>query len=1357
MREVKVEARADGPIVNIPTGESKKSITWLIDSGASETVIDEVSFQESFPTETIKSMPKDLTFKSADGSPLQMLGYFTMSFWFGSSKKEGNIYICRGVTKTRLLGSNLLRKFSKWGIDNKRGLFIADGFHSPLITTHGTAPKSCEVHTVERVEVPPRCSRFIKAILPHRYLPSEFIFRPDEKVFQRRRLLLPICLVTNNIFDSTITIKVTNPNSEARILGKGTKLGKVLSDMQEYNFSEGCRNISSVNSVLVESISDMENKLKAENRELYQMYLDAGDIIKGEDRKLLLRLLYKYRNTFSVDDNDIGSTSIVEHRIIPKSDAVVYRRQYKMTEEQREQMDEEVENLLKTGVIRESMSPFNNPVLMVPKKEPGKWRFCLDCRYINDITEDQYFPLPKIDEAMDSLSGSSIFSIFDMTSGYHQCNLEKQSSDMCAFSTRKGHFQYNKLPMGLKGSGMTFQKMVTLLMTGMLYTEVLAYLDDCIVYGKSVVQHLKTLEEVLSRFSSAGLKLKPRKCKLFQSELVYLGYLVNKDGIGPNPERVKLIQELPTPTCVKEVQAFLGKVNYYRKFIPNLAEIAHHLYKLTENKGKNKFEWKEEHQSAFEKLKLILCSGQVMGHPRFDREFILDVDASDNALGVELSQKDDNGNERPVFYGSRHLEKSERSYSATARETLAAVFGCEYFSQYLQGRKFVLRTDHNPLVWLRSMKEPKRPYSSWLVRLEQFEYQIQYRPGSQHVNADFNSRIRVEENEKKYKSISIQTDSSNSSNSNENFSRDQNIIDTDYTPRRGTDIVGKEPNHNMSGTTSEQKNIKTVKNTIDKDNTPDNAQQACNSTTQSEEIVQPPIEILPELQAKDDVIGPVILKMKGINKQLNTKSEKLWRMREKLKLKDGLLVRYQKLRAGLRPIEQIVLPECLKKMVMESLHDSDFAGHFGVKRTMARVKLRYFWPNYFDDVESWCKTCLICQQRKNPPNKNTAPLNSIETGERPFSQIAMDILKLPLTERKNQYLLVIEDYFSKWIEAYPLQRTAAPSVAQCVLNGWVSRYGCPDSILTDQGAEFESNLFKCLNKMLEIKKLRTTPYHPRTDGMVERSNRTLIDILSKYAEKEPNWDLRLPLILFAIRTSEHSTTGFSPFKLTYGCEAKLPWDICYGPSLNEPLPREKWAADRKQEMTKIFKMVRDHTQRAQHHQKSYFDRNRKGTFQEFDVGEEVMLCDPSSRSKDGKLNRPWTGPHVISEKLSEALYKTKLNTGKEIVVNSERLKKFYPRTEQNSQVNEKTECDSEDDDDSEEDVDDRVTTSQPDNIQRDNTNPSNRNDEPGQQAAGASQIVDSSAKEPIMGRRGELWCNINPANALPHGRRTRQN
>ena len=1422
--EIKVTASPECPMIGIRAGQRNASVsTWLVDSGAGESIIDQESFKEGFAGVELQPLASDIRFRTADGSPLQITGSFVTELWIGSLRVQTRIYVCKGVTRTRLIGGNVLSQVSHWGVDNRNRNFIFGDVRVPLVVTSGDPPRVCAVQSKKEVEIPAYSSKFVTAALPYRFQPSEMIFRPDGRMFSKHNLLVPVCLVANDFFDGTVQVKVTNPSEVAVTLHKGTKLGKVSDNVDEFDWMFGDDEPAGtgINKVQSSTKSEILEDLKREHEELYNLYMSSLKELNEDQQMELLQLLWRYKSVFSVDDNDLGTTNIIKHKIIPKSNKVVYRRQYRHSEEQHQRIDEEVQKLLDAGVIRESMSPYNNPVLMVPKAEKGKWRFCLDCRYINDLTEDQYFPIPRVDEVMDSLAGSTIFSDMDCTSGYHQVDLDDETSEMCAFSTRKGHFQYTKLPMGLRGSGMTFQKMITLLLSGMLHKEVLAYLDDCILFSASVRQHMETLGEVLKRFSEANLKLKPRKCHLFRESIVYLGYLIDKDGIRPNPKATELIRDIKEPKNVTEVQMFLGKANYYRKFVPKLADIAHPLYELVKSKGKCPFQWEAEHQTAFDTLKSVLCSGQVMGHPRFEKEFVLDVDASDYALGAELSQEDDEGNLRPIYHASRHLEKAERNYSATARETLAAVFGCEFFRQYLQGKKFILRSDHNPLVWLRRMKEPKRPYSGWIVRLEQFDYTIKYRPGKLHINADFNSRVGAPEKTSMTMSQATQTEEDIGCRQVA-CSREGPLVDSGCV---NTTMTGVKPNHGgeetrllqtMSGSAGQQRRSEEksqedllldqrgvaapAMGEVSKEcvETPlvnkgcgvapvvctvseggDHLEEVeaplvnkgcgvapvvCTVSEGGdhlEEVDVPSPEVVSVQQRKDPDIGPVIQKLEGDEDvELTEQGKQLWRKRGKLRMVGGLLVRDYQLREGLSPIEQVVLPGCMRHMVMESLHDSLFAGHFALKRTLARVRLRYYWPGYNEDVEQWCQSCLVCQERKPPPNRNIAPLTSIDTGQGPFEQVALDILKLPKTHRNNQYLLVIEDYFSKWVEAFPLVRTAAPSVAQCVLNGWIARFGCPFTILSDQGPEFESLLFKELNEMLQVKKMRTTTYHPRTDGMVERSNRTVIDILSKYAEGEPDWDLKLPIVLFALRTSEHATTGFSPFLLTYGREARLPWDILYGPAPTTPTPLESWVADRKQHMTSVFQMVKDHTKRRQLQQKEYFDKNRSGRFVEFKAGDKVMYCDPASRKKYGKLHRPWSGPHKVIRKATDSLYVVEVGEGKPKMVNAERLKHFYDRTipgakervvrvpnrdeEETQEVYSDEEDGHEVEEEEEEEEEEEVDQQQPGDLQHQVRN-------------GQVQEIDPQPPgEPLMGARGQLWCNLNPSNIVQGGRRARK-
>ena len=1427
-----MSASAGCPMIKVRVGIEKVGSTWLVDSGARESVMDSETFKEKFPEISLEPLPPTIRFFTADGSPLNVRGSFWTQFWFGGMKDpiRARIYVCMGVTRTRLIGVNILSQFPCWGVDNIGKCFTVGDIRIPLELTVGEAPSASVVQLVTDIKVPSRCSRIVAASLPHRYLPTEFIFQPSERIFGRHKLLVPTCLVANNFFDSTVAVRVTNVSDSEVTVHKGTKLGRVLNNVKDYDILPGSEGDEGRGVCVIQQAGKTQEELLKDleetHPELFKLYKEScGKLSEGEKQQLLT-MLAKHRHVFSVDDYDIGQTDVVTHKIIPKSNKVIYRRQYRHTEEQHQQIDKEVQRLLEMGVIKESMSPFNNPVLLVPKKEAGKWRFCLDCRYINDLTADQYFPIPRVDECLDSLSGMTVYSSGDCIEGYHQVDLDPETSEMCAFSTRKGHYQYARLPMGLRGSGMTFQKLVTLLLSGMLHSEVLAYLDDLIIFSKTVQEHFGILDEVLRRFGEANLKLKPRKCRFFQEQILYLGFLIDKDGIRPDPARTKLISELREPTNVTGVQMFLGKVNYYRKFIPKLAEIAHPLYELTKCKGGRSFVWEPEHQAAFDQLKSILVSGQVMGHPKLDRQLVLDVDASDFALGAELSQEDDQGNLRPIYYASRHLEKSERNYSATARETLAAVFGCEYFRQYLQGRKFLLRTDHNPLVWLRGMREPKRPYSGWIVRLEQFDYQMQYRPGKEHVNADFNSRIQPQGGLDGTGLVSVGTQTDNVQD--KPVTLVEAVDDYSRTGEVGQSEVGQNENSDTSTSSecystpvvdscsgpgevqqSEHSDTSTssecystpvsrsedvapgmrVQNVVasDCDSTPVQSSgnellevQTANSTASEcvstplqrqrvasigkisatncvdtqlvvDEEVGPTTENLKGQQMADKDIGPVLQRLQGLGGEtvLTRAGEQLWRVRKNLQVKDGVLIRLHKLKAGLRAIEQIVLPACFRELALDSLHDSAFAGHFGEKRTLARLKLRYYWPGYVEDVSDWCRTCDVCQKRKNPKTRNVAPLTPIDPGKGPFEQVALDILELPVTERGNRYLLVIEDFFSKWVEAFPLVRTVAPSVAQCMLNGWIARFGCPYTILTDQGTEFTSKLFKALSDTLQSKKLRTTTYHPRTDGMVERSNRTIIDVLSKYGNSEPNWDLQLPLALFAIRTSEHATTGFSPFCLTYGREARIPWDIVYGSAPHTLMPLEKWVADRKQHMTQVFKMVQEQTKQRQLQQKRYFDSNLKGEFQRFEKEELVMIYDAAARSKVGKLNSPWSGPYPVVDKLSDCLYKVLMEEGKEKVVNVEKLKKYYergkgvvvarPAQEVPQQYPREEETESEDEElpsDGEEGDQDVIG---PPLIQ-------NQGD---QHNGGAN----NNLVEPLMGARGQYWCNLDPRNIVGGGRR----
>lgn len=355
------------------------------------------------------------------------------------------------------------------------------------------------------------------------------------------------------------------------------------------------------------------------------------------------------------------------------------------------------------NVIEPSNSPWASPVVLVRKKD-GSMRFCVDYRRLNDVTIKDAYPLPKIDEAFDHLSGHEMFSTLDLNSGYWQVSMEESDKPKTAFVTRQGLYQFKVMPFGLCCAPATFERLMETVLAGLQWDKCLVYLDDIIVVGKSFENMMENLQHVFQRLHQAGLKLKAKKCNLFATRVSYLGHIISKDGISTDPEKVRAVAEWPVPATVTELRSFLGLCSYYRRFIQNFAAVAKPLHRLTE-KGR-KFLWNKEAQEAFEVLRNKLITGPILALPDITKPFVLDTDASNEAIGAVLSQNID-GTERVIAYASRTLTKSEKKSCVTRKELLAVVLFVKHYRHYLYGKRFLLRTDHGSLKWLLRFKKPE--------------------------------------------------------------------------------------------------------------------------------------------------------------------------------------------------------------------------------------------------------------------------------------------------------------------------------------------------------------------------------------------------------------------------------------------------------------------------------------------------------------------------------------------------------------------------------------------------------------------------------------------------------------------------
>ena len=309
-------------------------------------------------------------------------------------------------------------------------------------------------------------------------------------------------------------------------------------------------------------------------------------------------------------------------------------------------------------------------------------------------------------------------------------------TEVRAFITKYGLFEFVKMPFGLSNSPATFSRVINLVLRGLNWKTALAFIDDVVILGKDFNDHLCNLTEALARFRQYNLRLKPSKCIFFQRKVEFLGRMVSHDCLEMSESDVDTVRKWPRPENSKQVERFMGLANYHRTFIKNFAEMAVPLYRIT---GKQPYKWGREQQEAFELLKERLTNPPVLVLPNQEDEFILDTDASDSAIGGELIQLQ-GGQEKVIAYASHALTTEQQRYCTTRKELLAVVRLTRQFRHYLLGKPFTVRTDHSSLTWLLRFKHPQGQLARWMEELSQYNMVLQHRKGTLHTNADALSR-----------------------------------------------------------------------------------------------------------------------------------------------------------------------------------------------------------------------------------------------------------------------------------------------------------------------------------------------------------------------------------------------------------------------------------------------------------------------------------------------------------------------------------------------------------------------------------------------------------------------------------------
>ena len=490
-------------------------------------------------------------------------------------------------------------------------------------------------------------------------------------------------------------------------------------------------------------VSDVELQTTRERvDDILEKVCPSATRIQPETRRGLRDLVEEYIDVFSTGDNDLGLTNRVYHEIDVGDARPICQHPRRIPYgEKRDEVANQTRELCEIGVVRKSNSPWASPVVIVKKKD-GTWRMCIDYRKINGVTKRDAFPLLRIDDALDALSGSTTYCTMDLAKGYYQIPVNPKDIEKTAFVTHEGLFEFLTMPFGLCNAPATFQRLMFGVLEGLLGKECLSYIDDILVFGRSELECLARLRRVLDRLRQAKLKVKPSKCKFFRREVTFLGHEVSAAGVRPDREKVRVVREWAVPTKVKTLQGFLGLVNYFSRHIENYAQIAAPLYEKTRaGSGETRITLDAVELKHFERLKNALAELPLLSHPRLDEPFTLQTDASKMAIGSVLLQRQPDGLERPIAFFSKKLDAAQQNYSTYKRECLAVVRAVHHFRVYLQACEFEVKTDHYALKWLFSHDPEDGILGRWITELQCYKFKIIHIPGKQNCVADALSRL----------------------------------------------------------------------------------------------------------------------------------------------------------------------------------------------------------------------------------------------------------------------------------------------------------------------------------------------------------------------------------------------------------------------------------------------------------------------------------------------------------------------------------------------------------------------------------------------------------------------------------------
>ena len=1200
----------------------------LIDTGATNTFINYKTLTAI--NQNIQFNKSSSSFVLADGIvPLHVLGKINLQIRFSNQITHISAHVAEHLCTDVILGMDYITRYNlKFNI-RKQLVFI--DLHNRQFQMHlnqRLRTNFLPVTLTDPICIPPLSHYVARVSAPISSITSPFI--PHYEFSPCTNASIPHKFLQFRNHSSHVTF--SNVSRRPRVIARGTRIGylyhfshaqsntnsaidphKSRGDANafgespdfrvlDHNFCANnyvsnfpyCATVSSIHSSTEKNIHNLVNH-----------------ILEIRQRQDLLSLLLRFHKLFDITKHNIANTPIphvintVPHsppacKPYPQPDTV-------------EIMYNMIQEFVRAGLVTESHSPYAAPAFLV-KKHDASHRFVVDYKRLNLITIKDSSPLPNMEDTIQKLGGGyKYFSKLDLKSGFYQIPIREADKAKTAFITPFGLFQFNVLPMGLKNSPPTFQKVMSNTLAPCRQFA-LVYLDDIIVYSKTYKDHLTHLEQVFLNLTHRHFVLNPPKCELLASQINYLGHNISETGITPMQEKIQAILDMKEPRLLSQANKFIGALSWYRKFFPHFATIAEPIHKIT-NLTKNlrqKFHWRFAQSNAFKQLKEMLVSAPLFLHyPVPDRPLILTTDASGVGIGGVL-QQDVDGHLHNLYYHSQVLTPCERKYSTIEKEALAIYKCIVRMRPLLLGRQLTIMTDHCPLCHIMTKTVNNSRVNRIAILIQEYNIdKVIHIKGRHNCLPDYLSRYPRE--------------------------LDDELFDVEYGLNATNEPTSVAPSlKNLIATmTLRPRNHRGLFESRSRSDNPNELSTTtldCHSNTRSPPITAATktfsVNHFDVAQLKDQQQNDLFIQ-ESIRALGSTHPPASFVIRNDLLYKLILPFRSSKIK-----IEVICVPRSLIHPLLQACHDNPMSGgHFATDRTYDKLRRHYWWPDMKTSIKRYIQSCSLCQQYNISRQKKPGRLRSAPPPEGPFQVIGIDYCgPLQRTPRENRYVLIITDYFSRHIVAIPLPDCSAETTAEALFNEYFCKFGIPSLIVSDQGSHFRNSLLDNMRLLIGFNHVFSTPYHPQTNGIVERFNSTFIPQISKLNNSEHNnWDEYLQAVVFAYNSGTHKTTKYSPYELLYGRPPRLPF---HSKAAHFSFPHPHDYFEQLKKTLKLYhQTARSNIIQQQRRNQTYYDQNR--TDPSYQLGDRVITRVHGSRGKLDPIFSP--SPKIVIQ-LSHPTY-----------------------------------------------------------------------------------------------------------------------